>query len=194
MKRQTFGISQIISSDQRADDDRAPRSDARTRATARVPTASSSPNDAAQFENGSGDVLISARLPVFARWLPAASEPPTIAAASAAAADASPNTLAASAAPAGMRMNVCTTSHSVSTPGILSAKNSTKNMKPDAASTHGCASTARPPGSSTTSRYAEPADDEQHRVEPDAARPAERRRQRDELPRVERGRPGSVLI
>ena len=47
-----------------------------------VPTARSSPNDAAQFENGSGDVLMSARLPALARWLPAASEPPRIAAAS----------------------------------------------------------------------------------------------------------------
>ena len=47
-----------------------------------VPTASSSPNDAAQFENGSGDVLMTARLPDFARWLPAASVPPRIAAAS----------------------------------------------------------------------------------------------------------------
>ena len=117
-----------------------------------MPTASSSPNDAAQFENGSGDVLITARLPAFAKWLPAASEPPRIAAASVAAADESPNTLAASAAPAGMRMNVCTVSQSVSMPGILSAKNSTPNMNPDAASTQGCASAARPPGSSTTSR------------------------------------------
>ena len=97
-------------------------------------------------------MLITARLPDLAKWLPAASDPPRIAAASVAAADESPNTLAASAAPAGMRMNVCTTSHTVSTPGILSAKNSTQNMKPDATSTHGCASTARPPGSSIQPR------------------------------------------
>ena len=97
-------------------------------------------------------MLITARLPAFAKWLPAASDPPRIAAASVAAALESPNTLAASAAPAGIRMNVCTTSHTVSTPGILSAKNSTANMKPDAASTQGCASVPRPPGSSTSPR------------------------------------------
>ena len=103
-----------------------------------VPTASSSPKDAVQFENGSGDVLMTARLPALARWLPAASVPPRIAAASIDADDESPNTPAASAAPAGMRTKVCTMSHSESTPGILSAKNSTKHMKPDAASTNGC--------------------------------------------------------
>ena len=134
MKRQSLGISQIVSA----------TSTARTASAAigcanashsSVPTARSSPNDAAQFEKGSGDVLITARLPALAKWLPAASEPPRIAAASVAAADESPNTLAASAAPAGMRMNVWTMSHTVSTPGILSAKNSTQNMNPDAAST-----------------------------------------------------------
>ena len=66
--------------------------------------------------------------------------------------DESPNTLAASAAPAGMRMNVCTRSHAESTPGTLSAKNSTKHMKPDAASTIGCASTSSPAGSSIQCR------------------------------------------
>ena len=58
--------------------------------------------------------------------------------------------------PAGIRMNVWTASHSVSTPGILSAKNSTTNMNPDAVSTHGCASTARPPGSSIQPRKPSP--------------------------------------
>ena len=78
-----WGCSQIISSDQQR---RATTSAAIGWAKASqstVPTARSSPNDAAQLENGSGEVLITARLPVFARWLPAASEPPTIAAASA---------------------------------------------------------------------------------------------------------------
>src|SRR5688572_19970611 len=101
-----------------------------------TPTARSSPNDAAQFENGSGDVLIAIRLPVLARWLPVASVPPRIAAASVHAAGASPNTLAASAAPAGMRTNVWTKSHIESIPGILSAKNSIANIAPDAASTY----------------------------------------------------------
>jgi hypothetical protein len=114
----------------------------------RPPTARSSVSDAVQFENGSGDVLITARLPAFVKWLPAASVPPRIAAVSIIADDESPNTPAASAAPAGMRMSVCTTSHSESTPGILSAKNSTKHMKPDAASTSGCASIASPDGRS----------------------------------------------
>ena len=105
MNRQTFGMSQIVNATSAASTTSAAmgcmKASQRT-----VPTARSSPNEAAQFENGSGDVLITARPPALARWLPAASEPPTMAAASAAAADESPNTLAASAAPAGMRMNV----------------------------------------------------------------------------------------
>src|SRR5207248_9919001 len=114
--------------------------------------ASSSANDAAQLENGSGDVLMTARPPAFAKWLPAASVPPKIAAAIIVADDESPNTLAASAAPAGMRTSVWTRSHSESTPGILSAKNSTKHMKPDAANTYGCESICNPPGRSTHPR------------------------------------------
>ena len=150
-KRQTFGMSQIISKTMRASTISAAIGCANA-SHSTVPTARSSPSDADQFENGSGDVLINARLPAFAKWLPAASDPPTMAAASVAAALESPNTLAASAAPAGMRMNVCTKSHTESTPGILSAKNSTQNMNPDAMSTHGCASVARPPGRSTQPR------------------------------------------
>ena len=151
MKRHSFGMSQIVSATSTASTASAPIGCAKA-SHSTVPTATSSPNDAAKFENGSGDVLITARLPAFAKWLPAASEPPTIAAASVAATDESPNTLAASAAPAGIRMNVWTVSHSVSTPGTLSAKNSTQNMNPDAASTHGCASAASPPGRSTQCR------------------------------------------
>ncbi len=95
--RHSFGSSQIVSA----------ISTARTTSVtigltnashSSVPTVSSSPNEAAQFENGSGEVLITARAPDLARWLPAASVPPTIAAASIAAPGSSPNTLAASAA------------------------------------------------------------------------------------------------
>ena len=57
--------------------------------------------------------------------------------------------LAASAAPAGMRMAVCTTSQSESRPGILSAKNSMNTMKPLAAMTTGCESICSPPGRGT---------------------------------------------
>ena len=84
----------------------------------------SSPNDAAQFESGSGDVLIATRLPDLVKWLPAASVPPSIAEVSVHAGGESPKTPAARAAPAGMRSNVCTRSHTESKPGTLSAKNS----------------------------------------------------------------------
>ena len=59
-----------------------------------------------------------------------------------------PKAPAASAAPAGMRITVWTVSHTESTNGILSAKNSTKHMKPLAASTAGCCSTFKPCGRS----------------------------------------------
>ena len=49
-------------------------------ATKPAGTSRSSPNDAAQFENGSGDVLIRARAPAFVRWAPDAIAPPRIAA------------------------------------------------------------------------------------------------------------------
>jgi len=75
-----------------------------------------------------------------------------VAATSAIAPWSTPNTLAASAAPAGMRIAVWTTSQSESSPGILSAKNSTNTMKPLAAITTGCASSCSPPGSGTQPR------------------------------------------
>ena len=87
------------------------------------------------MENGSGEVLIAILAPALVKWLLAASVPPTIAAARVHAGGESPNTLAASAAPAGIRTSVCARSHSVSTPGILSAKNSTNSMKPEAVRT-----------------------------------------------------------
>ena len=112
-------------------------------------TSASPASDRPMFENGSGEVLTAARVVAFAAWLVAASVPPSSAAATAQVDGSAPNTPAASAAPAGMRSTVCTRSQSVSTPGILSAKNSTNSMKPLAASSSGWASTARPCGSST---------------------------------------------
>src|SRR5439155_27364108 len=153
--RHTRGISQIITTVSTATTINA-ATGCENASHRTVPTASSTPSEAAQLENGSGDVLMTARPPAFTKWLPAASVPPNIAAAIIVADDESPNTLAASAAPAGMRTNVCTRSHSESTPGILSAKNSTKHMKPDAASTYGCASTLSPPGKSTQPRKPAP--------------------------------------
>jgi hypothetical protein len=60
-----------------------------------------------------------------------------------------PNTEAASAAPAGMRIRVWIASQTVSRPGILSAKNSTNSIVPLAPSSHGLSSSFRPPGRST---------------------------------------------
>jgi hypothetical protein len=64
-----------------------------------------------------------------------------------------PKTPAARAAPAGMRIAVWTRSQSESSPGILSAQNSTKTMKPLAASTTGCASSCSPPGNGTQPKW-----------------------------------------
>ena len=66
MKRQTFGMSQIISKTMRASTISAAIGCVNA-SHSTVPTASSSPNDADQFENGSGEVLINARLPAFAK-------------------------------------------------------------------------------------------------------------------------------
>jgi hypothetical protein len=69
-------------------------------------TATSSAIDAAQFETGSGEVLIMIRPPAFVAWTPAVSVPPTSAAASWAAMLTSPTAPAASTAPAGIRTKV----------------------------------------------------------------------------------------
>ena len=66
MNRHSFGISQIISRTSRPSTISAAIGCANA-SHSTVPTASSSPNDAAQFENGSGDVLIAARLPDFVK-------------------------------------------------------------------------------------------------------------------------------
>ena len=63
-----------------------------------------------------------------------------------------PKTPAASAAPAGMRSTLWNMSHSESTPGILSAKNSVNSRPPLAISMTGCSSTCRPPGRSIQPR------------------------------------------
>ena len=115
-------------------------------------TSASSDSDAAQLEKGSGDRLIAARAPAFAACIAAARLPPRIAAATMTALLESPNAIAASAAPAGMRMKLCTASHMLSSQGSLSAPNSTSVIKPLAASTTGCCSTSRWPGSSTQPR------------------------------------------
>src|SRR3970282_2777968 len=80
-------------------------------------TIASSAREAVQLVNGSGEVLIAARVPALARCAPAANVPPRIAAASATAVPESPNTAAASAAPAGMRVKLGAASHTVSSPG-----------------------------------------------------------------------------
>ncbi len=107
-------------------------------------TTASSAKDAVQFVTGSGDVFIAARPPAFMKCVPAVIVPPSSAAANA---QAGPSvalmTPAASSAPAGMRMKVCTTSQTVSTAGILSAKNSIKSMKPVLPSTSGCESNSK---------------------------------------------------
>ena len=98
---------------------------------------------------GSGDVLMAARVVALAAKLVAASVPPSSAATKAIAPPSALKTLPASAAPAGMRMTLCTTSHNESSPGILSAKNSMNTMKPLTASTTGLASTCKPCGKLT---------------------------------------------
>jgi hypothetical protein len=65
----------------------------------------------------------------------------------AAVAPSAPSAAAARAAPAGMRITLCIRSQSESTPGILSAKNSTHSSTPLAISRAGCCKTARPGGS-----------------------------------------------
>ena len=104
------------------------------------------------FENGSGEVFTAARVVALATWLVAASVPPISAAAIAQLAWSAPNTEAASAAPAGMRTTVWITSQTLSTPGILSAKNSTNSISPLAPSITGDCSSFRPEGRSTQPR------------------------------------------
>ena len=111
-------------------------------------TSASSANDAVQLLSGSGERLIELRAPAFAKCAPAATAPPRIAAAAVTAPGLSLNAIVTSAAPAGMRMKVCTASQTLSIQGTLSAKNSTASMRPLAPSTSGCDSSARLPGRS----------------------------------------------
>jgi hypothetical protein len=67
------------------------------------------------LENGSGEVLTAARAVILVAWLVAARLPPTSAAIQPMAALSAPSVPAASAAPAGMRMKVCTASQTEST-------------------------------------------------------------------------------
>src|SRR5688500_20317470 len=82
----------------------------------------------AQFENGSGLVFAAARLLVFVRWLPAATVPPRSAMSASTVGEASPRVVTAINAPPTGRIAVWSTSHTVSTYGILSAKNSIRDM------------------------------------------------------------------
>src|SRR4051812_36352968 len=109
----------------------------------------SSEKEANQFEKGSGDALIAARLPALAKWVPAAMVPPRMAAATETEVSLAPNTPAANAAPAGIRIKVWTASHRLSSHGSLSAPNSTKLMKPLAPITTGLARTAKCSGNAT---------------------------------------------
>ena len=89
---------------------------------------------------------MSIRVPDLAAWEAAATLPPTSAAARVRAGSTVPTAPAASTAPAGMRMKVCSVSQPVSTPGTLSATNSTTYMNPAATSTAGCERISRPGG------------------------------------------------
>ena len=100
-------------------------------------TMPSSPNEAIQFENGSGEVLIASRLPALAKCVPAVIVPPINPAATIHAGSTSPSAKAASKAPAGMRMKVWTVSHSESKAGTLSAISSAKAMMPATPMTSG---------------------------------------------------------
>ena len=71
------------------------------------------------FENGSGEVLAEARIVSLVAWLVAASVPPISAAAVTQLAWSTPNTAAASAAPAGMRTKAWSASQTVSRTGNL---------------------------------------------------------------------------
>ena len=104
------------------------------------------------LEKGSGEVLTAARAVALAACDVAASVPPASAAIRLQVALSpvqAPRAPAASAAPAGIRMKVCTVSHSESTTGILSATNSTSNIRKLAPSTSGFCSICRPAGSGT---------------------------------------------
>ena len=94
-----------------------------------------------------GDVFTAARVLALATWLVAASVPPSSAASSAhcccSPPSTPPNTPAASAAPAGTRMTVCSASQAESTSGTLSATNSTSRSAPLPQSTTGCCSSSR---------------------------------------------------
>ena len=92
---------------------------------------------------------MAARVVVLAACDEAASVPPSSAAMTVVVALSAPRAAAASAAPAGMRMTLCMRSHNESTPGILSAKNSTDSITPLAISMAGCCNTASPGGNAT---------------------------------------------
>src|SRR5438093_4924722 len=78
-----------------------------------------------QLLNGSGLVYATARVLALVRCVLEASVPPTSAATALAPGDASPRVATAISAPPADLITVCTVSHSESSHGILSAKNST---------------------------------------------------------------------
>src|SRR4029453_1994274 len=87
-------------------------------------TKMSSPNDAAQLENGSGVVLIARRVLALIPCEESASVPHSSAAAILQGSATSPNTAKPRTAAAGGRMNVWMASQTESTAGTLSATNS----------------------------------------------------------------------
>src|SRR5262245_31716878 len=109
----------------------------------------SSTIEANQLLKGSGDVLINTRVPAFVACDAALKLPPKSPAAIDMAGFTSPTAPAASSAPAGIRMNVCSASHAESTPGVLSAKNSTQYMNTAAAITSGSCTTTSVSGKCT---------------------------------------------
>jgi hypothetical protein len=116
-------------------------------------TSTSSPSESATLENGSGEVLAAARAPALEKWVAAVTDPPSKAAASAMPAPESPNTPAASAAPAGILTKVCSPSQTLSSQGSLSANISTAAIKPAAPITSGLATRCRCSGSGSQPKY-----------------------------------------
>ena len=98
-------------------------------------TAASSVMEAVQLLTGSGEVLSSAREPALMKWLVRATPAPV---ASMPVPSSPSGDIAAAArnAPTGIRSTVCNRSHTESTPGILSAKNSAAASTPEVPSTH----------------------------------------------------------
>jgi hypothetical protein len=87
---------------------------------------------------GSGEALIMARVPALVKCVPAASVPPMMRHRRLPFDALAAEDHGGQRRPAGMRMKVCTVSHTESSSGILSAKNSMNSIRPAAPKTQGC--------------------------------------------------------